>query len=616
MSGGRLAKTLPFRMRGADDAGFPGPGTIAAIYARKSTEQNVDEDAKSIARQVEHARAFAAAHGWIVRDDFVFVDDGISGADFIRRPGLRRLMAALPRPGFQVLIFADVSRFGRHSIETPHALYHLIRGGVRIFCYLEQREIRLDSPAEAASLQIAAIAADFQRHTVRQHVRDAVRRREAAGYATQRPTIGYRLHRVTNAAGQKSHSIVELEPAERDLALFIWRRAADGAGAQRICNELTERGDKPRHGGRWNSNTIRGVLRNPIYRGVIVTGRRRVNEQTNRTESRDDWQEFPAPQLRLVDDATWHAVQQRAAARTAASTRTRGARDRDSEYLLAGFARCGVCGGPMAVKAHLIKQPPSRLRGVARRAELRRIGFVPQYERRYTCLANLRYGPKKAGCTNGSTVAVETMHAAVIHRIFEIVKAAPLVERIVDAVSDELRPKDGEIERYQRELATLEKAQARLAAAVETGGRLAPLLAAMKTGEQRAGMLRAQIAAAGARGPAVSRAVLTKKVRAELGTWIAALGAGVADGRDFLRRFLSGPIRMLPAPTPAHVTLARHVSRNTRALEFSGAIRLRPFAGLAPEPPAAAAPVRKPNKRGQRTIAALSWNPGFRGVAA
>jgi hypothetical protein len=36
---------------------------IAAIYARKSTEQDVADDAKSVTRQVENARAFAVARG-------------------------------------------------------------------------------------------------------------------------------------------------------------------------------------------------------------------------------------------------------------------------------------------------------------------------------------------------------------------------------------------------------------------------------------------------------------------------------------------------------------------------------------------------------------------------
>jgi DNA invertase Pin-like site-specific DNA recombinase len=40
----------------------------AAIYARKSTDQTgVADAARSVARQVEHAKAYATRHGWTVR---------------------------------------------------------------------------------------------------------------------------------------------------------------------------------------------------------------------------------------------------------------------------------------------------------------------------------------------------------------------------------------------------------------------------------------------------------------------------------------------------------------------------------------------------------------------
>jgi DNA invertase Pin-like site-specific DNA recombinase len=43
------------------------PRMIAAIYARKSTEQNgVADEQKSVARQIEHARQYAARKGWAV----------------------------------------------------------------------------------------------------------------------------------------------------------------------------------------------------------------------------------------------------------------------------------------------------------------------------------------------------------------------------------------------------------------------------------------------------------------------------------------------------------------------------------------------------------------------
>ena len=59
---------------------------IAAIYARKSNEQLGADEQRSVARQIAHARKYAARKGWTVDDRYGYVDDGISGAEFARRP--------------------------------------------------------------------------------------------------------------------------------------------------------------------------------------------------------------------------------------------------------------------------------------------------------------------------------------------------------------------------------------------------------------------------------------------------------------------------------------------------------------------------------------------------
>jgi hypothetical protein len=51
----------------------------------------VSDDAKSVTRQVELARAFATRQGWVVAESHVYIDDGISGAEFVGRPGLTAL---------------------------------------------------------------------------------------------------------------------------------------------------------------------------------------------------------------------------------------------------------------------------------------------------------------------------------------------------------------------------------------------------------------------------------------------------------------------------------------------------------------------------------------------
>src|SRR3954470_14593771 len=108
---------------------------IAAIYPRVSKERvGVTEDAKSPTRQVENATAFAIARSWTVPSAHVFIDDGNSGAEFKRRPGFQRLMAALqPKPPFDVLIVSEQKSIGREAFETNFVIKQLAQAGVEVF---------------------------------------------------------------------------------------------------------------------------------------------------------------------------------------------------------------------------------------------------------------------------------------------------------------------------------------------------------------------------------------------------------------------------------------------------------------------------------------------------
>src|SRR5215468_8103355 len=154
---------------------------IAAIYARKSTDQNIADEEKSVTRQVERARAYAARNGWTISDEHVYADDGISGAEFLKRPGFLRLMNALkPRAPFQVLIMSEEARLGREQIETAYALKQLVTAGVRVFFYLEDRERTLDSAMDKVMLSLTNFAAEMEREKARQRTYDAMVRKAKA----------------------------------------------------------------------------------------------------------------------------------------------------------------------------------------------------------------------------------------------------------------------------------------------------------------------------------------------------------------------------------------------------------------------------------------------------
>ena len=85
----------------------------AAIYCRRSTEQTGGKKGTGVERQEKLAREFAETQRWTVHRDHVYVDDGISGAEFARRPGLQAMLAAAARREFSVLVVSEQKSLGR-----------------------------------------------------------------------------------------------------------------------------------------------------------------------------------------------------------------------------------------------------------------------------------------------------------------------------------------------------------------------------------------------------------------------------------------------------------------------------------------------------------------------
>ena len=259
---------------------------IAAIYARKSTEQaGVADDQKSIARQVEHARQYAAGKGWTVADGHIYADDGISGAEFSARPGLVRLLNALkPRPAFQILILSEVARLGREQIETAMVLKQLSTAGVRCFAYLDGREILMESATDKFLLAAVNFGAELEREKGAARTYDAMRRLAAAGHVTGGRVFGYDNVAVLGPDGKRSHVQRAINEAEAAVVREIFARCAAGHGYPRIARGLNDEGapaprsQRGRPAG-WAPSSIREILFRPLYRGDVVWNRTRKRDR-------------------------------------------------------------------------------------------------------------------------------------------------------------------------------------------------------------------------------------------------------------------------------------------------------------------------------------------------
>lgn len=517
---------------------------IAAIYARKSTDQaGVADDQKSVARQVESARSYAASKGWTIDEASVFVDDGVSGAEFANRPGFLRLMNALkPRPEFSVLIVSELSRLGREQLETGYAVKQLSQAGVAIHSYLESREILLDSPTDKFLMSAVNFASEIERERARQRTYDAMARKARAGHVTGGSCFGYTNVDVLGGDGQRSHVVREVNEREAAIVREIFGLAAKGYGKGRIAKLLNERAapsPRPKQGRptAWAPSSVRAVLYRESYRGVTVWNRTRSRDAWGQAKSKarpeSEWLTIAAPELRIVTDAAWEAAHARLAKTRA--TYVRGTNGQlwgrppagvASKYLLVGIGRCSHCGAGLEVR--------SRSHGK------RRAYF-------YSCSSFYRRG--KAICPNRYEIPMERADAAVIEALLADVLTPEVLEAVTRRAVELARVEQDSApdlrDATERQLADCRTALGRLTAAVAAGGDVPALVEAIKAQDgQRQALerrLRALDSPVAKFDPALER-----RLREAVGEWRAVLGQQVAQARQVVQKLLAEKVTFTP----------------------------------------------------------------------
>ena len=520
---------------------------IAAIYARKSTDQNGVADAqKSVTRQVERAKEYAAEKGWTVVEAHIYQDDGVSGAEFKTRPGYVRLTNALTsRAPFDVLVVSELSRLGREQVETGYALKQLSQAGVRVYSYLEDREVLVETPTDKFLMFAVSLAAEIEREKASQRTHDAMSRKARTGQVTGGQCFGYDNVPITvrDAAGQERRSHVERVVNEPEAVVVrrIFALCAQGYGLTRIAKELNEEGVRsPRaQQGRprgWAPSSLRAVLYRDLYHGELVWNRTKKRDkwgQSKRSSRPEgEWVRQAVPALRIVSAEAWQAAHDRLA-----GSRSRYLRQKDgrvmgrppatgAKYLLAGFLTCGCCGSSLEAR--------SRSHGK------RRAVF-------YGCAAYHRRG--KSICANSLTVPMAVTDDAVLSVVEDAILRSEVVEAAVERAVEQLTATTVVSRRptLEADLAALESELTRLTGAIATGGELPALLDAVQDRERRREALRRELELLGASEPVVlDRAALRKNLESRLGDWRGLLRRHTEQGQQILRRLLVGRLTFTP----------------------------------------------------------------------
>jgi site-specific DNA recombinase len=322
----------------------------AAIYARvSSARQRKDE---TIGSQTAALRAHAAASGLQVPEEWVFEDEGHSGATLVR-PGLERLRDLIAGVGVDVVLCYSPDRLARKFAYQALLIEEFARAGTRVEFVKGPRG---DSPEDQLLVQFQGMFAEYEKAQIMERYRRGKAHRARAGSVNvlSGAPFGYRYVRKSDHAGA-GYQVVEHEAA---LVAELFTRYADqGASIADLARWMTEQQVPTRTGkARWDRSVIWGMLRNPAYVGRAVFGKtmainespglnRRARLQGRDTpravktvdRPRDEWVHIPVPAI--VTQDTFDRVALRLA-----DNKRFASRNSKVPSLLQGLAACAGCG--------------------------------------------------------------------------------------------------------------------------------------------------------------------------------------------------------------------------------------------------------------------------------
>lgn len=331
---------------------FPRPvpplGLLADIqaigYLRVSTERQAGEVFTSLADQEAAVARLAAKLG--VSVGRWFRDEGASGATVAKRPAFSQLLAACeasPRsdkdPGL-VLALND-SRFSRGDPDEAAWLRYRLKQCGWLVRFAENDDAQ-DVTTRSVLRAINSAQAYEYRQNLMRNSRRGMKGAAEQGFWTREAPLGYRRavvyppgrERILERGSLKStDEKVRLVPeTAREAPLVRWMFETYASGTHSLGGLVRELETRCRDRA-WSRRTVQAVLKNAVYAGDVIGGRRR-----------DD----PSPELygkhgaheALVSRALFETVQARLA------LNRRQTRAAGGGYLLSGLVRCAHCGRP------------------------------------------------------------------------------------------------------------------------------------------------------------------------------------------------------------------------------------------------------------------------------
>ena len=328
----------------------------AAIYCRLSKDDDLSGPSASIQNQRELLCRYCEEQGWRVAG--IFQDDGYTGLN-MERPDFQKMLAAIERKMFDVVLTKDLSRLGRNYLQVGQLLEDFFpRQKVR---YIALNDA-VDSNEENEITPFRSLLNEMYSRDVSKKVHSSYLTKAKSGKFTGcLAPFGYRKD-----PEDKNHLLIDEDTAW--IVRRIFELAKNGSGPNRIRRRLEdeeipcpawwnrqkglrdhvtkfERENPERGRFIWDFTAIQGILANPVYIGAIASQKTNYRFKVGwlGDKKREDWIIVEGMHEAIIDRDTYDIVQEK--------VKSRKRPDAWGNFsLFAGLVKCGQCGSTLNIR--------------------------------------------------------------------------------------------------------------------------------------------------------------------------------------------------------------------------------------------------------------------------
>lgn len=269
----------------------------AVPYNRVSTDELVQKDALDV--QIQESIECIEQMGWIMVDQYI--DEGRTGTVTKGRDEYKRLMNDMYTNNFDVIVIKSQDRLMRNTKDWYLFVDALVTNNKKLYIYLERK---FYTPDDALITGIRAILAEEFSRDMSKKQNSRHRRRQELGNSAviTSSTWGY----------DKVNKNVIINEKEAEVVRNIYNLCIQGYGSRSIAKELSNQGIVSRSGKQFAEVTVRKIIRNPLFKGVVVMNKTHFDFDTKKIIKNppEEWIYHKNLVPAIVSEATWEKANQ------------------------------------------------------------------------------------------------------------------------------------------------------------------------------------------------------------------------------------------------------------------------------------------------------------------